>query len=139
MTELSIAERLRQYIESELHMTPNAFAISTGIDRANLSKMLNGSQPITKKTLYKIVDTYDVRLDWLVSGTGAIRKGEPQNLCEQSNQSEVSDYTTSYSSNGLSARLVDEIADTRKLLAEQLREHNKQFDRLLTIIENLQK
>lgn len=134
--------RINDFIENQAHTTRNAFSGKVGIASSNIGKMLNGIQPITRKTIHKIAVAYNLNEDWLLSGDGDMYASSKIEEQLPGSYDEAAEYTVPYGQNPsamLSTRLVDEIADTRKLLAEQLREHNKQFDRLLTIIEKLQK
>ena len=48
----------------------NAFAERIGVDKSNLSKMLNGQRTIGEGTVNKIVLATEFRKDWLLTGEG---------------------------------------------------------------------
>lgn len=67
---LQIANRIK-VIVGYTRLTSNAFAKTVGIDPANLSKMLNGKQPISEKTLRKIQAAFpELNMEWLRTGEG---------------------------------------------------------------------
>lgn len=70
MTDPDILKRLSEYVEYESNMTRNAFAVKSGIDPTNFSKMLAGKQSITTNTLKKISQAHGVNLEWLLTGEG---------------------------------------------------------------------
>ncbi len=70
VSNMTISERLAQFIDYESRMTRNAFAAKAGIDPANFSKMLKGQQTITPATVRKISEAHDLSMDWLLSGEG---------------------------------------------------------------------
>lgn len=70
MTDPDILKRLSEYVEYESDMTRNAFAVKSGIDPTNFSKMLAGKQSITTNTLKKISQAHGVNLEWLLTGEG---------------------------------------------------------------------
>lgn len=70
MTAPDILKRLSEYVEYESNITRNAFAVKSGIDSANFSKMLAGKQNITTNTLKKISQAHGVNLEWLLTGEG---------------------------------------------------------------------
>lgn len=45
-----------------------SFARQCGISVSNLSKMLNGKETITERTLYRIAETFNVNIKWLRDG-----------------------------------------------------------------------
>lgn len=70
VSNMTIAERLAQFIDYESRMTRNAFAAKAGIDPANFSKMLKGQQTITPATVRKISEAHDLSMGWLLNGEG---------------------------------------------------------------------
>lgn len=63
-------ERLLQLMEC-LGITKYSLSTSSGIGPSNFSKMLDGEQTITDKTLHKIVAAYpQINLAWLKTGEG---------------------------------------------------------------------
>lgn len=70
VSNMTISERLAQFIDYESRMTRNAFAAKAGIDPANFSKMLKGQQTITPATVRKISEAHDLSMDWLLTGEG---------------------------------------------------------------------
>lgn len=63
-------DRLRRIMES-LNLTKNSLALQSGIDPANLGRMLEGKQTITVRTIRKIVDAFpQVSYEWLKTGNG---------------------------------------------------------------------
>lgn len=65
----------------------NAFANSVGIEPSNLSKMLDGKQKITRRTMEKIKARFpDLNFDWLLTGEGEmLRENAPQPTVQQNN------------------------------------------------------
>lgn len=77
-----IAKRLSLYLMYK-NLSGNAFSVRIGINQSNLSKMLNGKQPISEKTLYKISSTFpELNMEWLRTGEGEMlrRKEEGEVL-----------------------------------------------------------
>lgn len=72
VSNMTISERLAQFIDYESRMTRNAFAAKAGIDPANFSKMLKGQQTITPATVRKISEAHDLSMDWLLTGEGSM-------------------------------------------------------------------
>lgn len=70
ISQVTIANRLSDYIEYDAITTPSSFAIKAGIDPANFSKMLADKQKITAKTLKKISEAHGLSMDWLLTGEG---------------------------------------------------------------------
>ena len=70
VSNMTISERLAQFIDYESRMTRNAFAAKAGIDPANFSKMLKGQQTITPATVRKISEAHALSMDWLLTGEG---------------------------------------------------------------------
>lgn len=65
----------------------NAFANSVGIEASNLSKMLDGKQKITWRTIEKIKARFpELNFDWLLTGEGEmLRKDAPRPMAQQNN------------------------------------------------------
>ena len=65
----------------------NAFANSVGIQPSNLSKMLDGKQKITRRTMEKIKARFpDLNFDWLLTGEGEmLREDAPRPIAQQNN------------------------------------------------------
>ena len=66
-----IADRIA-YLIDILPGSPNRAAVATrlGIDPSNLSKYINGRQPISRKTVNRIAQEYGVSRRWLLTGDG---------------------------------------------------------------------
>lgn len=80
MSDKNVLRRLSEYVDNEVHMTKNAFAIQAGIDPGNFSRVLSGRQKITTNTLKKISEAYGLSMDWLLTGEGEkhIEKTKPE-------------------------------------------------------------
>lgn len=65
----------------------NAFAYNVGIQPSNLSKMLDGKQKITRRTMEKIKARFpDLNFDWLLTGEGEmLREDAPRPIAQQNN------------------------------------------------------
>lgn len=68
-SQSGIQARLNNVYESSGQSMAN-FARDCGIDVNNLRKMLNGKQPITKKTILKVGQAKSINPDWLYYGEG---------------------------------------------------------------------
>lgn len=66
----NLQDRINLIIEAK-RLTRTGFANKIGVASSNFSKMLNGEQTITEKTLVKIIEAFpDVSLQWLKTGEG---------------------------------------------------------------------
>lgn len=74
-----IIDRLR-FVINNLRITPNKLAVTAGIDPANFTKMLNGKQKITDKTLGKISQAHGLNINWLRCGEGAMEENSASPL-----------------------------------------------------------
>ena len=65
----------------------NAFANSVGIEPSNLSKMLDGKQKITRRTMEKIKARFpELNFDWILWETGnMLNEDAPQPIAQQNN------------------------------------------------------
>ena len=67
-------DRLNEILQY-LGIAYSAFALKSGINPSNLKKMLDGSQTITDKTLFRIVNTFpELNIEWLRTGEGEMIK-----------------------------------------------------------------
>lgn len=63
-------ERINKIVE-HFGITKNLLAKNSGVASSNISKMMSGEQPISDKTLGKIVEAYpEINLQWLKTGEG---------------------------------------------------------------------
>lgn len=82
------AKRLKRLIDDHA-ISQNEIARRCVIQQGNLSKMLNGKQTITKKTLMKVCKVLNVSLDWLENGVGEMyccNKNEDNDLVNDHSQ-----------------------------------------------------
>lgn len=70
MCQSDIINRLNNFIEYEALMSQTQFAVKVGVHPSNFSKMMSGKQTLTKATLKKIADTFNLNPDWLLTGEG---------------------------------------------------------------------
>lgn len=67
-------DRLNEILQY-LGIAYSAFALKSGINPSNLKKMLDGSQTITDKTLFRISNTFpELNIEWLRTGEGEMIK-----------------------------------------------------------------
>lgn len=144
-------ERINKIVEY-YGISKNSLAKASGLASSNMSKMMSGEQPISDKTLGKIVEAYpQISLQWLKTGEGDMllknptmiqtgnggnrQQGTAGHNLTQTNNSEkiVTEFIEGLKSQNEIAkkamsqtdRALDEISEQRKLV-----------DRLITILEN---
>ena len=64
-----IHERLKELL-IELDMSQRQFALYLDIDGGHLSRILSGKRQPSSKTIYMIVNKFNVNKDWLENGIG---------------------------------------------------------------------
>lgn len=72
----SLIARLQEFMRRN-ELSINQLALRSGIDPANFNKMIAGKQKITDKTLQKIANANNLRLDWLKDGLGEMIADRP--------------------------------------------------------------
>lgn len=71
MGDYRLVNRLKEVIEDK-HMSPNAFALSIGVDPGNMRKKLSGKIGVTRTDITKLCDTYNVSRAWMERGEGGM-------------------------------------------------------------------
>lgn len=126
-----IAKRIENYTQYKC-ITTNTLARKSGVDTANMSRMMRGLQPISQRTLQRIENAFpDLNPNWLEDGEGEMLRPIVHN--EQHANGDNNTQTIAPPCDV--DKLVDEIAELRKLLQAS----EQRTARLLSIIENLTK
>lgn len=118
MNQDDIITRLRAIVEMTC-MTSTAFSKRAGIDSSNFKKMLDGSQTITKQTLKKISEAYNVSLAWLLTGEGEMR--QINNSIKTNGDFSPASMNGNISVQGTDVLLVERVKHLEELLAEKER------------------
>lgn len=94
-TGTDIRTRIIKVFEQQIKMSKKAFAEQAGIDSANMSKMFAGNLAITRKTIKKIAETYNINEEWLLTGEGEMLKeaGDRSDLQGESSYKAKKSYT----------------------------------------------
>lgn len=141
MKEIPIYLRMCELFKA-LNISQSEAAKRLNTSSSAINAMTNGKRAITAGTIAKLVTQFGVSKEWLVDGVGEMF---PKTIHQSAN----GDNNTQVTGNGNMIRdcisldrAMTEIAAQRKLTEEaqaQTRKAQEQMDRLLTIIENLNK
>ena len=97
-----------------------------GLDSGEFNKMMKGQRKITDRTLHKVSDACGVNFDWLLAGDGEMMPPKDGTLIQLTGGGDA--LKDSVKIEGGSDRWF-----------ELMKKRDEQIDRLLTIIENMQK
>lgn len=82
----------------------------------------------------------DLNKDWLLTGEGEMLLAPLQSGHDNNQQNaHGTGITQTLTPSANEAALINEVAEMRKLVAEQIRNNQEQFDRLMTLFEKLMK
>lgn len=68
-----ITARLKEAI-AQLALSPHSFAVMANLDPSNFSKMLEGKQKITDRTIGKLCDAHCLSVEWVKHGAGEMKE-----------------------------------------------------------------
>lgn len=131
MEQTNMIKRIVEFIEYDALVSNATFAAKAGIDPSGFNKMLKGQLPITKGTVSKIANTYNLRPEWLLNGTEPMYKEK-----SDAAQHEVSDAFKGVKGNNIGVHNDSEII---KGLLSSLSERDGQINRLLSLLEEKDK
>lgn len=75
--ENNVIERINSLINAR-GCSQASFARQCNIGVSNLSKMMNGKETITERTLLRIAETFSINLDWLRKGIGEMYRKDTE-------------------------------------------------------------
>lgn len=115
-------EDLKEFFKAQ-GLTQQNIAERFGVSQQYVASLLNGTTTFGKKVAHKWAEEFGLSEAWLLTGIGGITTGNiVQNNLSGDN----------YQGNGISVHKGDED------LIDQLKEKDRQIDRLLRIIEKMQ-
>ena len=80
--ESNVIERINSLISAR-GCSQASFARQCNIGVSNLSKMMNGKETITERTLLRIAETFSINLNWLRNGIGEMYRKDAEVANEQ--------------------------------------------------------
>lgn len=129
-------DRLIQYIEYK-GLNDNKVTVDCGLSQGLLGQARKGKCDLGEKAIFKILNKYqDINRVWLLTGEGEMIKSNNTiiNSPVGNNSTQIAGNSNSINCSSLD-KAIDEIGEQRKLVAKS----QEQIDRLLVIIEKMQK
>ena len=126
----NIGEKLSSYFK-EKSITQEEIASRLGVSQAYVNALLNGRKAFGKQQAKKWNELFGISVNWLLTGDGDMF----QNNITQNNQNGDNIQGTSVTVN----KTEKEYLEIIKRQSEQLSKSQEQIDRLLSIIEKLNK
>ena len=116
------------------------FARQIGANQKTINQQIKGERSLSLDTVLLILTSFeDVSAEWLMRGKGDTFKSDiSQNPSEEGNMQVPGDDNLADVSAAL-VRALDELAEMRKLLQEQIKNNQDQFNRFMSVIESLTK
>lgn len=134
---MNASERIIKLLEY-LELNAGSFAASIGKDRPQfIYDIIKGkTRNITPGLARQITSVYPrVNSVWLLTGEGDMLINDVAG----SNNTSVAGNSNQVNCSSTLEKALDEISEMRKLFQEQVHNNHEQFDRLVSVIENLTK
>lgn len=131
MNDIQLIARIKRVMDS-MGMNVSEFSRLTDINQSNMSSMLNGKRKIGDAIINKIVLSFDINKDWLLTGEGEMKK--------ESN-SIVSEPMVSYGEKGSIKEITIplDVWEVIKMQAKSLEKRDSQIDELISLLKDSKK
>ena len=134
-----IIDRLDKYIALN-SLNDNKVTTDCGLSVGLIGQARKGKSDIGKKSIEKILNKYqDINRVWLLTGEGNMLKSNISQTSHGDNSPNIAGngITQTMSSAVELDKALEEIAEMRKIIQEQTRNNQEQFDRFMSVIEHL--
>ena len=102
------------------------------------SQIINEKVPTPKDFIIKLrVIVPDLNIDWLETGVGDMFGRAINQEIVGDNNTSVAGNSNNINSSATMEKAINEISEMRKLIQEQVRNNQEQFDRFMSVIERL--
>lgn len=132
--EKTVKQRLVEFIAA-LNITQAEFQRRCNLSSGYINNMVNG---IGAAKLDQILSEFPIlNAKWLLTGEGEMLKEQIKQEVTGNNNTSIAGNSNNVNSSSALERAIDEIAEMRKLLQEQVKINKEQFDKFISIIEKL--
>lgn len=105
-------------------------------NESTFSQLINGKIPTPKEFNNKLKEIEPaLSIDWLEAGEGDMLVSDANG----NNNTSVAGNNNTINGSSILEKALDELTEMRKLFQEQVHNNHEQFDRLVSVIENLTK
>lgn len=102
------------------------------------SQIINEKVPTPKDFIIKLrVIVPDLNIDWLETGRGEMLESRANQNVKGDNNTSIAGNSNHINSSTTIEKAIDEISEMRKLIKEQVRNNQEQFERFMSVIERL--
>ncbi len=132
--DTAIKDRTIEFVRHK-GLTMKAFEQKCGLSTGYVTSMRKG---FGSDKLSNVLTAFpDLNRDWLLYGEGDMLKGNVTQNGNHTQNANGNGITQTVSSTANETSLINEIAEMRKLVQEQVRNNQDQFNRFMTIIDRL--
>lgn len=132
-------ERFDKYMEYK-ELNDNKVTKQLSLSVGTLGKSRNLGRDLSDKVIEQILNFYtDLNRVWLLTGEGEMIKDKITQEANGDNNTQVAGNSNNVNSTAVIQLALNEISEMRKLIQEQVKNNQDQFNRFMTVIERLTK
>lgn len=132
-------DRFDEYMKFK-GLNDNKVTTQIGLSIGTLGKSRKPGRDLSDKVIEQILNFYtDLNNVWLLTGEGNMIKKPTTQEANGDNNTQIAGNSNNINSTTAMRLAIAEISEMRKLIQEQIRNNQDQFNRFMTIIEQLTK
>lgn len=132
-------DRFDEYMKFK-GLNDNKVTTQIGLSIGTLGKSRKPGRDLSDKVVEQILNFYtDLNNVWLLTGEGNMIKKPTTQESNGNNNTQIAGNSNNINSTTAMQLAIAEISEMRKLIQEQIRNNQDQFNRFMTIIEQLTK
>lgn len=130
-------ERFDKYMEYK-ELNDNKVTVQLGLSVGTLGKSRKYGRDLSDKVIEQILNFYtDLNRIWLLTGEGEMIKDKITQEANGDNNMQVAGNSNNINNSAAIKLALSEISEMRKLLQEQVKNNQDQFNRFMSVIERL--
>lgn len=130
-------ERFDKYMEYK-ELNDNKVTVQLGLSVGTLGKSRKCGRDLSDKVIEQILNFYtDLNRIWLLTGEGEMIKDKITQEANGDNNMQVAGNSNNINNSAAIRLALSEISEMRKLLQEQVKNNQDQFNRFMSVIERL--
>lgn len=139
MFSMKRIDRFDEYMKFK-GLNDNKVTTQIGLSIGTLGKSRKPGRDLSDKVIEQILNFYtDLNNVWLLTGEGNMIKKTTTQEANGDNNTQIAGNSNNINSTTAMRLAIAEISEMRKLIQEQIRNNQDQFNRFMTIIEQLTK